>query len=63
MGPFRRAHPALCAIAHLTSALWPNTSFVRELEEIAALKQQPGRDIYLVGALELRRALSMPAGG
>jgi dihydrofolate reductase len=33
----------------LTSALWPNTSFVRGLEEIAALKQQPGKDIYLVG--------------
>jgi dihydrofolate reductase len=33
----------------LTSALWSNTSFVREFEEIAALKQQPGKDIYLVG--------------
>ena len=33
----------------LTSALWPMTSFVRRLEEIAALKQQPGKDIYLVG--------------
>jgi dihydrofolate reductase len=33
----------------LTSALWPNTSFLRGLDEIAALKQQPGKDIYLVG--------------
>ncbi len=33
----------------LTSALWPKTSFVRGLEEIAALKQHPGKDIYLVG--------------
>lgn len=33
----------------LTSALWPRTRFVRGLEEIAALKQQPGKDIYLVG--------------
>jgi dihydrofolate reductase len=33
----------------LTSALWPKTSFVRGLEEIAALKQQPDKDIYLVG--------------
>ena len=32
-----------------SSALWPKTSFVRGLEEIAALKQQPGKDIYLVG--------------
>ena len=33
----------------LTSALWPKTGFVRRLEEIAALKQQPGKDIYLMG--------------
>jgi dihydrofolate reductase len=33
----------------LTSALWPKTSFVQGLAEIAALKQQPGKDIYLVG--------------
>lgn len=33
----------------LTSALWTKTSFVRGLEEIAALKKQPGKDIYLVG--------------
>src|SRR5215831_19006905 len=39
----------------LTSALWPKTSFVRGLEEIAALKQQPGKDIYLVGG-EIGRA-------
>jgi len=33
----------------LSSALWPKTSFVRSLDEIAALKRQPGKDIYLVG--------------
>jgi dihydrofolate reductase len=33
----------------LTSAVWPTTSFVRGLDEVAALKQQPGKDIYLVG--------------
>jgi dihydrofolate reductase len=33
----------------LTSALWPNTSFVRGLEDIASLKERPGKDIYLVG--------------
>jgi dihydrofolate reductase len=33
----------------LTSAVWPQTSFVRGLDEIAALKQQRGKDIYLVG--------------
>jgi dihydrofolate reductase len=33
----------------LNSAQWPHTSFVRGLEEIAALKQQAGKDIYLMG--------------
>jgi len=33
----------------LAAALWPRTTFVRGLEGIAALKRQPGKDIYLVG--------------
>jgi len=33
----------------LNSTQWPQTSFVRGTEEIAALKQQAGKDIYLVG--------------
>jgi len=33
----------------LTSAAWPMTRFIRALDEIAALKQQPGKDIYLIG--------------
>jgi dihydrofolate reductase len=33
----------------LTSAKWPLTSFVRGVDEVAALKQQPGKDIYLIG--------------
>jgi len=33
----------------LTSELWPQTNFVRGLDEIAGLMQRPGRDIYLVG--------------
>jgi dihydrofolate reductase len=33
----------------LTSARWPNTSFVRGIEDVLALKQQRGKDIYLVG--------------
>jgi dihydrofolate reductase len=41
----------------LTSALWPGTSFVRGLEEIAALKQQPGKDIYLVGGARTTASL------
>jgi dihydrofolate reductase len=33
----------------MTSATWPMTSFLRGLDDVAALKQQPGKDIYLVG--------------
>jgi dihydrofolate reductase len=33
----------------LNSTQWPQTSFVRGLEEIVALKQQAGKDVYLVG--------------
>jgi dihydrofolate reductase len=42
----------------LTSALWLRTSFIRGLEEIAALKkQQPGKDIYLVGGARTTASL------
>jgi dihydrofolate reductase len=41
----------------LTSARWPNTSFVRGLDEIEALKQQPGKDIYLVGGARTTASL------
>ena len=33
----------------LATAAWPQTSFLRRLDEVAALKQQPGKDIYLIG--------------
>lgn len=33
----------------LMSAQWPHTSFLRGLDEVAALKQQSGKDIYLMG--------------
>jgi dihydrofolate reductase len=45
----------------LTSALWPKTSFVRGPEDVAALKQQRGRDIYLMGGARVTASL-MDAG-
>jgi dihydrofolate reductase len=33
----------------VTSAEWPNTRFLRSMDELAALKKQHGRDIYLMG--------------
>lgn len=41
----------------LTSVNWPNTSFIRRVEDIAALKQQPGKDIYLVGGARTTASL------
>lgn len=41
----------------LDSALWPTTSFVRKLEDIAALKQRPGKDIYLMGGARITASL------
>ncbi len=41
----------------LTSAVWPRTKFVRGLEEVAALKQQPGKDIYLIGGARTTASL------
>jgi dihydrofolate reductase len=34
---------------NLTTALWPKTGFLRRVEDVAALKQQQGKHIYLVG--------------
>jgi dihydrofolate reductase len=33
----------------LNTALWPHTKFLRAVKDIAALKQQTGKDIYLMG--------------
>ena len=41
----------------LTSALWPKTRFVRTLDDIAALKQQSGKDIYLMGGARITASL------
>jgi len=41
----------------MTSTLWSITSFVRGLDEIAALKQKPGKDIYLVGGARTTASL------
>jgi dihydrofolate reductase len=41
----------------LDAALWPKTSFIRGVEEVAALKQLPGKDIYLVGGARTTASL------
>lgn len=41
----------------LTSASWPSTRFVRQVDDIASLKQQPGKDIYLMGGAQITATL------
>jgi len=40
----------------VTSAAWSNTSFLRSLDELAALKQDDGKDIYLMGGAAITTA-------
>jgi dihydrofolate reductase len=48
-GRFTAQTPHYVLSRSLTAALWPETGFLRGLDEVRALKQQPGKDIYLVG--------------
>lgn len=41
----------------LTAAAWPKTTFLRNLEAVAALQKQPGKDIYVMGGGRITAAL------
>ncbi len=41
----------------LTSANWTRTHFLRDLDEVAELKDQPGKDIYLIGGARITVSL------
>jgi dihydrofolate reductase len=41
----------------LTEATWERTTFLRSLDEVAALKQQAGKDIYLIGGARTATSL------
>jgi dihydrofolate reductase len=41
----------------LASADWSNTTLIRGVEEIAALKRRPGKDIYLIGGARTAASL------
>jgi dihydrofolate reductase len=56
-GRFAARTPHFVLSRTLTSAQWPNTRFVRGLDEIAALKQQPGKAIYLIGGAHTTASL------
>ena len=40
-----------------TSAQWPNTKFIRGIEDVTALKRVRGKDIYLMGGARLTASL------
>jgi dihydrofolate reductase len=41
----------------LASAAWPQTTMLRDIDQVAALKAQQGKDIYLMGGAQLTRSL------
>lgn len=41
----------------LSSARWPQTTFLRRLEDITALREQPGKGIYLIGGARTTSSL------
>lgn len=43
------ATPHFVLSTRMTEAAWPATRFLRSLDDLAALKAQPGKAIYLVG--------------
>ncbi len=53
---FAAAAPHYVLSRTLTAARWPLTTFLRGLDQVAALKKQPGKDIYLMGGAQITRA-------
>ncbi|OBA52950.1 dihydrofolate reductase [Nocardia sp. 852002-20019_SCH5090214] len=53
---FARRTPHYVVSATRSAAAWANTRFLRGLDEVAALKTQPGQDIYLMGGAALTAA-------
>ena len=56
-GLFAARTPHYVLSTTLTHSQWPNTSFLRSLEDVASLKQGPGKDIYLMGGARVASAL------
>jgi dihydrofolate reductase len=56
-GHFAARTPHFVLSTKLSQAKWPNTSFLRSLDEVTALKGKPGKDIYLMGGGQVAAAL------
>jgi dihydrofolate reductase len=55
---FIKRTPHYVLSSTLNSAEWPNTSFLRTADEVAALKEQSGKDIYLMGGAKITASLA-----
>ena len=55
---FAQRTPHFVLSNSLSSAAWPATRFVRRLQDVAALKQEPGKDIYLMGGARIVSSLT-----
>lgn len=58
---FAARTPHYVLSATLTSVQWPTTHLLRAIDEVAALKRQPGKHIYLMGGAGITASL-MDAG-
>jgi dihydrofolate reductase len=54
---FTETTPHYVLSSTLQTTTWPNTSFLRSIEEVGALKQQSGKDIYLVGGARITTSM------
>ena len=54
---FTQTTPHYVLSSTLQTATWPNTSFLRSIQAVAALKEQPGKDIYLVGGARITTSM------
>jgi dihydrofolate reductase len=48
-GDFAARTPHYVLSTTMLHAHWPRTSFLRNLDDVAAFKKKPGKDIYLMG--------------
>jgi dihydrofolate reductase len=54
---FAKCTPHYVLSSSIASAAWPNTKFIRSPGEIVALKEQAGKDIYLIGGAKTTASL------
>ena len=56
-GRFAAKTPHYVLSNTLKSVNWPKTSFLRSIDDVAALKQKTGKDIYLMGGAQIASSL------